>query len=59
MSNMQAHVATVGQFHTFGEAGGAYEVIADIDETNVKIRVVETGETLSYSRDQVTIDPIA
>ena len=56
---MQAHVATVGQFHTFGEAGVAYEVIADIDETNVKIRVVETGETLSYSRDQVTIDPIA
>lgn len=49
----------VGQFHTFGQAGVAYEVVEELDDSTVKIRVVETGETLDYSRDQLAADPLA
>ena len=57
----QAHTKPeiVGQFHTFGQAGVAYEVVEELDDSTVKIRVVETGETLDYSRDQLAADPLA
>ena len=47
------------RFHTFGEAGIAYEVLEEIDDETVKIRVVETGETLVYKRENVLSDPLA
>lgn len=59
MEQMHTEPAIVGQFHTFGEAGIAYEVVEELDDSTVKIRVVETGETLDYSRDQLASDPIA
>ena len=49
----------VGRFHRFGAAGVAYEVLEEVDDQQVKIRVVETGETLTYSRAYLASDPIA
>ena len=59
MQPTQVTPKTIKPFHTFGEAGVVYEVLEEIDDSTVKIRVVETGETLNYSRDQVAIDPLA
>ncbi|KIC45452.1 DUF5397 family protein [Tateyamaria sp. ANG-S1] len=59
MEQARVEPAVVGQFHTFGEAGVAYEVVEELDDHTVKIRVVETGETLDYDRDQLAADPLA
>ncbi|WP_375459160.1 DUF5397 family protein [uncultured Enterovirga sp.] len=49
----------VGTFHYFGEHGPAYEVLGVQDREFVEIRVVETGETLSYPIANVRADPEA
>ena len=50
---------TIDRFHTFGEKGVVYEILEKIDNDTVKIRVVETGETLNYSQKNVLVDPVA
>ena len=59
MEHTQTAPDLIGQFRTFGAVGVAYEIIETIDDNTVKIRVLETGETLEYSRAQVAIDPLA
>jgi hypothetical protein len=49
----------VGAFRRFGEHGIAYEVIGLDDEEHVRIRVVESGETLVYPTANVRTDPEA
>jgi hypothetical protein len=49
----------VGAFRRFGEHGIAYEVIGLDGQEHVRIRVVETGETLSYPAASVRADPEA
>lgn len=49
----------VGAFRRFGEHGVAYEVIGLDDEGHVRIRVVESGETLRYPAANVRTDPEA
>ena len=49
----------VGTFHTFGPYGVAYEVVAVEDAEHVRIRVVETGETIRYRIAEVRQDPKA
>lgn len=39
----------IGTFRRFGEHGVAYEVTGLSDEGQVRIRVVESGETLTYA----------
>ena len=49
----------IGEFRRFGEHGIAYEVIGLDDEEHVRIRVIETGETLTYPAADVRTDPEA
>ena len=49
----------IGAFRRFGEHGIAYEVLGLDDERHVRIRVVESGETLSYPTASVRTDPEA
>ena len=49
----------VGTFHTFGPHGVAYEVVAVEDAEHVRIRVVETDETIRYPAAEVRQDPKA
>jgi hypothetical protein len=54
------HAADVtGTFHTFGDHGPAYEVIGIESGEFALVRVVETGETLSYPIASVRNDPDA
>jgi hypothetical protein len=55
----RADAALVGTFHTFGPHGVAYEVVALEDAGHVRIRVVETGETIRYPAAEVRQDPKA
>lgn len=55
----RADAALVGTFHTFGAHGVAYEVVALEDDGHVRIRVVETGETIRYPTAEVRQDPKA
>ena len=48
-----------GSFHRFGEAGVAYEVVDLVDEATVTIRVLESGEQLTYPLSEVLLDPAA
>jgi hypothetical protein len=48
----------VGSVHRFGAHGVIYEVKSAIDENNVLIRVIETGEETTYPADAVRKDPI-
>lgn len=49
----------VGSFHRFGESGVAYEVLRLQDETHARIRVLESGEELSYPVKDIAADPQA
>jgi Family of unknown function (DUF5397) len=54
----------VGSFRTFGRNGPLYEVVAVGSPATgaaamLKIRVVESGEVLSYSLNDALLDPIA
>ena len=49
----------VGTFHTFGPDGVAYQVVAVEDAEHVRVRVIETGETIRYSAAEVRQDPKA
>ncbi len=49
----------VGAFRRFGEHGVAYEVTGLDGEGRVRIRVVESGETLTYPAAHVRTDPEA
>jgi hypothetical protein len=55
----RAEAGLVGTFHRFGPHGVAYEVIALEDAEHVRIRVVETGETIRYRIAEVRQDPKA
>ncbi len=52
-------IDVVGTFHYLGEHGPAYQVLSGQDREFVEIRVVETGETLSYPISNVRTDPEA
>ena len=52
-------VDLVGTFHRFGEAGPAYEVLSIAGEGQVRIMVLESGETLDYPVAEVREDPRA
>ncbi len=49
----------VGTYRTFGEYGPLYEVVSKVDETEVHILVVESGEELDYSIEEALLDPVA
>lgn len=49
----------LGTLHTFGPHGPAYEVVAVEDAEHVRIRVVETDETIRYPAAEVRQDPKA
>ena len=49
----------LGKFRRFGEHGVAYEVIGSEDVDHVRIRVVESGETLRYPIRDARTDPEA
>lgn len=50
---------SVGEFRRFGELGVAYEVIEITDEMTAAIRVLESGETLTYPITSILSDPAA
>ena len=47
------------RFHQFGAYGPVYETLETVDDKTIRIRVVETGEILNYSRAQSALDPLA
>ncbi len=47
----------IGTCRTFGEAGPVCEVPRKVDETTVRIVVVETGEELNYPAAEALNDP--
>ena len=49
----------VHSFRTFGEYGPLYEVVSKVNESEVHIRVVESGEELDYSVEKALEDPEA
>ncbi len=49
----------VGTYRTFGEYGPLYRVEAVVNEAQVRVIVVETGEMLDYPVDQALNDPEA
>lgn len=49
----------IGSFHRFGESGVAYEVLQLQSDTHARIRVLESGEELSYPVKDITTDPQA
>lgn len=49
----------VHTFRTFGEYGPLYEVVSKVNESEVHIRVVESGEELDYSVEHALNDPEA
>lgn len=51
--------ALVGAWRRFGEVGIIYEIIAIEDDKNLKIKVLDTGEELSYPLSQALDDPDA
>ena len=48
-----------GTYRTFGADGPLYKVIGKVDETKVRIVVVESGEELDYFVERALRDPEA
>ena len=48
-----------GTYRTFGADGPLYKVIGKVDETKVRIVVVESGEELDYLAERAVRDPEA
>jgi hypothetical protein len=54
----------VGSFRTFGASGPTYEVLRVVGpdmgpDVRVEIRVIESGEVLSYRLSDAVSDPLA
>jgi len=47
----------VGTVHRFGKNGVLYEVLREVDDTSVMIRVLDTNEETRYSITDVQKDP--
>jgi len=47
----------VGSIRRFGPAGVLYEVVADVDGTVARIRIIETGEETQYRIAEILRDP--
>lgn len=49
----------IGTLRRFGEMGIVYQVLAIIDDSFVKIRVLDTNEETSYPLEEAFLDPLA
>ncbi len=59
IQTLEKPVSYIGEFRTFGHNGVAYEILDEIDNNTVVIRVVESGETLEYAVQKLLNDPEA
>lgn len=55
--NNNSSQSLVGTVHRFGEKGVLYEVVRPVDESDVIIRVLDTGEETAYPVTNVKQDP--
>lgn len=58
-SQSNTTIPLIGSFRRFEEAGIAYEIIGLVDDENILIKVLETGEELTYPVKQAMNDPVA
>jgi hypothetical protein len=55
--NTMQHNDIIGSYKRFGDDGVVYEVLDFIDDNNIKILVLETGEETSYPLQDAKNDP--
>ena len=46
-----------GSVHRFGRDGVLYEVLREVDDRSALIRVIETGEEMTYPITDIQADP--
>jgi hypothetical protein len=49
--------ALIGTVRRFGPHGVLYEIIKIVDDKHALIRVLESGEDVSYPVDKILVDP--